>query len=171
MSDTINKSICLRVEKIPRPKDSARSVYIFKCALDGCETEIRVRSDALKNHSYLCASHSHRKRPFESIYNRLSTDWRKIEVELTYDEFLEFTKIKNCHYCNDSIPWVEYATIRGKYTSSAYFLDRKDAKLCYTKNNLVVCCTDCNFLKGARFTYDEFMLLAPMLRKIREARI
>ena len=33
------------------------------------------------------------------LYNILRKDYRNLEIALTYEEFLEFTKIKECHYC------------------------------------------------------------------------
>jgi hypothetical protein len=169
MSDTINKSVCIRVEKVARPNDSDRSVYIFKCASEDCDSEIRIRSDALKTHSYHCSAHSHRKRPFESIYHSLRNDWRKLPNTLTYEDYLEFTKVSNCTYCKCIIPWNPYSTIKGNYGSRAHFLDRKDSKLGYSVSNCVVCCTICNKIKGNHLTHDEMLVAMEAVLKLRNA--
>ena len=141
----------------------------MKCKQDGCEVLVRIRSDQPK-HSGFCISHSHIKRPFESIYNRLFNDWRKIKVTLTYEEFLEFTKVKNCHYCKTLILWRPYSREKGKHISSAYFLDRKSPQKPYSKENCVVCCTECNFIKGSRFNYEEFLIVGIAIQTVRQIR-
>src|ERR1700727_197576 len=117
----------IRIEKQPRKCGGPRTVYVFVCNVLDCKREIKCRSGIdLLQHSEKCSTHSHIKRPFESIYNCLLRDHRKIKVELTYEEFLQFTNIGICHYCHSKIKRNEYATVAGKYISRAYFLDRKD---------------------------------------------
>jgi hypothetical protein len=89
-------------------------------------------------------------------------------VTLTYDEYIQFTKIKNCHYCNNSIPWRPYNS--GNKKAQAYFLDRKDNDGPYSKENCVVCCTRCNRMRSNKFTYEEFILFKPILISIMEKR-
>ena len=60
-----------------------------------------------------------------------------------------------------------YGTLNGKFISHARFLDRKDNTQGYLKDNCVVCCTSCNKLRSNKFTYKEFLLLAPILKQIR----
>jgi 5-methylcytosine-specific restriction endonuclease McrA len=166
----LDKRFALRTEIESRKHGGSRSTYIFKCSKAGCEQELRVRCDYLSTHSSLCSTHAHVKRPFESIWNGLKRDIRGHKVALTYEEFVEFTKITNCHYCGASIPWQPYGVVRGKFTSRAYFLDRKDNDKGYSKENCVVCCTQCNSIKSNRFTYDEFLKLAPSLSEIQRLR-
>jgi hypothetical protein len=156
--------------KQDRPNAGPRYTYVFICSYPGCVDYVRVRSDALKTHSGRCSSHSHVKRPFESIYNGLHKDWRKIKVELTYEQFLKFTKIMYCHYCGDRIPWRPFATVKGFFHSAAYFLDRKDNKKSYSTSNCVVCCSECNRIKGNRFSYKEFLIVGKALYEIRYKR-
>jgi 5-methylcytosine-specific restriction endonuclease McrA len=61
-----------------------------------------------------------------------------------------------CHYCGGSLNCTGHA------------LDRKDNSRKHTHDNVVPCCWSCNQVKGSRFTYEQMMLLAPSLRKIRE---
>jgi hypothetical protein len=161
------KEQALRVEKQHRKKYGPRNTYIFKCRHSTCTEEIRARADGLKKHKGFCQQHSQQKRPFESIYMGLFHDHRKTKVELTYDEYLEFTKISYCHYCGNDIPWVPYGVVNGKYTSRAYFLDRKDHSIGYTKDNCVVCCTFCNRLRSNDFTYKQFLQIGFLLQKFR----
>src|ERR1019366_1681931 len=46
------------------------------------------------------------KRPFESLYNRLVTHNVGVQVNLSYKEYLEFTKITAFHYCGGHVGWV-----------------------------------------------------------------
>ena len=108
----------------------------------------------------MCQVHAQRKRPFESIYNGIKNDWRGTEVDLTYEEYLEFTKITNCHYCNSPIPWKAYGP-------RAYYLDRKDNDERYSKVNCVVCCTEGNIAKGNRYTYDEWKAAMKAVLEVR----
>ena len=132
------------------------NIYYFKC-LD-CERLIKSKPNYLLKHSGKCMSCSHRKQPFEHIFKRFcnTSNQEKHENKLSYDQFLKFTKIDECHYCMQSIPWMEYAYHNNKYTRAGYFLDRKDNKLGYSIENCVVCCTRCNFAKGNRFSYEEW---------------
>ena len=43
----------------------------------------------------------HFKYPYKKIYNKVlkCAKDKKLDVDLTYEEFVDFTKIKNCHYC------------------------------------------------------------------------
>jgi hypothetical protein len=159
----------IRTEKTKRKDGHIRTTYVFKC--QRCSKLMRVRQDALNSRNGLCISCVHQKRPFESIYNGLFNDHRKLPVDLSYEEFVEFTKINECHYCGDAIPWNLYSIANGRFVSRAYFLDRKDLNAGYSKENCVVCCTRCNRIRCNFFTYQEFTLLVPILRQIRLSRL
>lgn len=107
-----------------------------------------------------------RIRPFEAIYNRLKRNAKRDnhKITLTYKEFLAFTEVKTCHYCGVLLDWHKYGG------SAKYNLDRKNNDKGYTKANCVACCNLCNWTKGSRFTYEEFMLLCPIIRRILEDR-
>jgi hypothetical protein len=149
MSDSL-----IRVEYNSKP---SKTIRVYKCAAPGCATEVRIRDDN-KSHSGMCQTHSHQKRPYESIYKCFLNDWRKLGNTITYEEFLDFTKVPNCCYCSCLIPWIPYSTVGGEYTSRAYFLDRKDNSLGYSKENCVVCCTSCNMIKRDLLTHDEMLV-------------
>lgn len=93
------------------------------------------------------------------------------KFELTFDQFLEFVKVTNCHYCGRGIEWPERAfkkLSKRRYSHSrrAYYLDRKDNSKGYEFDNCVVCCTVCNAVKGATLTFDEMLLLRDGLARI-----
>lgn len=157
LSKMLKKEDALLVECFPRINGSTRKVYVFKCKELSCNEKVRCRSDSLLRYSGYCKSHVQKKRPFESIYMGLYNDHRKIPVDLTYEDFLSFTKITKCYYCLSNIPWQEYAFVEGKYTSRAYFLDRKVNSLPYSKQNCVVCCTHCNKMKS-NLDHDDFIV-------------
>ena len=166
----LDRKLAFEVEAERREKYGPRYSYLFKCSYEGCTETIRVRGDSLKSASGMCIVHSHVKRPFESVYQRLHTDRRRIQVDLTYEQFLEFTKTKACVYCGDFIAWVPFATVKGKFLSFAYYLDRKDHADSYSEKNCVVCCTACNRMRSNKFTYEEFLKIGAVLREIRELR-
>lgn len=120
----IDKAKAISVEKQYRIKYGPRLVYLFKCLNPDCDVVVRVRQGALKDATGMCQRHAHVKRPFESIYESLFHDHRKTPVELTYEEFLEFSVITTCHYCGELLPRPAYATVNGAYSSRAHFLDR-----------------------------------------------
>jgi len=95
--------------------------------------------------------------PFRSLYNFLLNSQKhrtkNIIVDLTFDEFLELTKISNCHYCGELVKWEPYRKVGA---TCAYNLDRKNNKIGYTKENCVVCCKGCNMLKSY-FDDNEFL--------------
>lgn len=89
-------------------------------------------------------------------------------IILTFEEFLEFVKITQCHYCEKIISWPTKAFTRisnrqYKRNSTAYYLDRKNSDIGYTKENCVVCCSTCNAIKGNTLNYEDMMILKPSL--------
>lgn len=93
------------------------------------------------------ANARHYKKPYKRLYTKLlySAKKKEIEVSLSYEDFLLFTEEERCYYCNSKVSWVSH----GKEAKS-YNLDRKNNSIGYTKNNCVVCCKSCNFLKSNR---------------------
>src|SRR5208337_1290466 len=107
-----------------------------------------------------------RKRPYESLYNGFVASCKR-EVKISYEEFLTFTQTENCHYCNGTIAWAEFAPgLHG--TRSAYYLDRKDNALGYMVTNVVVCCTRCNKIKSNQLTYEEMVKVGKTLHSLRK---
>ena len=46
-------------------------------------------------------------KPFQSLFKRLLWTCKKegVGITLTFDDFLEFTKLTKCHYCGDTLIW------------------------------------------------------------------
>lgn len=105
-------------------------------------------------------------RPYESSYKLLISDnakrKAKFPVDLTYEEFVEFTKIKQCYYCHEEITWHEYRHKMNK--NFGYNLDRLDSTKGYSKDNCVVCCSICNWMKW-KLNYSIFIEKAVRIAK------
>jgi hypothetical protein len=116
-------------------------------------------------HEYI-HGHNKRKRPFEAVYNSfIHTSERDGKPNtLTYEEFVAFANIPECHYCGAEIVWRMYTYFRGKH-QLRYNLDRKDNAVGYTKENCVVCCKRCNQAKLNHFTYDEWVKIGNVIKE------
>jgi hypothetical protein len=138
-----------------------------------CETCLKIfplRFDAVSKHKGVCQVCQNRKRPFESIYNKMMAS-RKIGGSMTYEEYVEFTKIPNCHYCDSELEWQRYR-FEWNYKEQTktkdfnkYNIDRKDPLGKYDKDNCVVCCSRCNYGKLDMFSYEEWYGMTEFLRK------
>jgi len=106
-----------------------------------------------------------RLKPFEHMFRRFlkNCEKRGYSNSLTYEDFVKFSNTKICHYCDEPICWEAH----GQRSGSQYHLDRKDNAVDYTINNCVVCCKRCNYLKGAKFTYDEWKAMAKAYYEVR----
>jgi 5-methylcytosine-specific restriction endonuclease McrA len=112
------------------------------------------------------------REPFRWLYTKLKITARtnQIPIDLTFDEFLSFTKITQCTYCERQINWPSHGPqklIENKEIRRAYYLDRKDNKRGYNLDNLCVCCSFCNMIKKDWLTYEEMLLLGKGLKEIR----
>lgn len=141
-----------------------RTIWVFPC--NSCGKEMRKQKSALTTHKGKCNSCTKRlNHPYQSTYNGMlrsikSTNKRfnrELPVELTFEDFLEYTELKTCHYCSGEVVWREYRP-------GPYNLDRKDNNLGYHKGNLVVCCFECNHKKNRFYSYDEFVLISELLK-------
>jgi hypothetical protein len=101
----------------------------------------------------------HRLPEGEASFNQLlrsykiSAEKRKLSFEISDDKFKELTKT-NCHYCNKEPSNLMYLKVKnGNYMYNG--VDRKDPKIGYTEDNVVSCCSNCNFGKQS-LTYTEF---------------
>jgi hypothetical protein len=108
---------------------------------------------------------SRRKRPYEWRYNA-AVNRARHPFLITYEEFFEFTKIQECHYCGERIEWGEPF---GKQRPSGLNLDRKDNSLPYVGNNLVVACRRCNYGKNNFFSYEEWKQIGNLIRSWKKA--
>jgi hypothetical protein len=152
--------------------EGSSSTWICRC---DCGNEITVKSatNLRTGNTTSCgcsrskAKPWKRKRAFEALYNRLKTiaGYRGTPVELTYEEFLEFTDIHACTYCGNPVKWNPHCLTKGAATN----LDRKNSAGGYSEDNVVVCCIDCNRMKNKWFTHDEFVVVMKALTDYRRS--
>ena len=124
----------------------------------GCRTTARAR---IKNS----------KQPYEWLYNTLKGRCRRLNREcgLSFEQFVKFTGIEYCHYCERSVVWSEHKSPSRGYSAGCN-LDRKDSAIGYTQDNCVVCCAVCNWVKSDEFSYEEMVELGKTIKAIREKR-
>jgi hypothetical protein len=126
----------------------------------------------------MCQGKNKRCRPYESLFHysrqraRSITNHRKFGRKwyISYAQFLEFTRIKHCHYCGAGDLWpLPFGpnNEKGEYRFRSN-LDRKNNALEYTKDNCVVCCPTCNFTKCNLLTYEEMVAVGDIRRKNRD---
>jgi hypothetical protein len=143
----------IRVDRYVRKNKTTNLVYIFKCKFELCNKEVKIRRYEFLRASGYCPSHAQYQEPYMWLYNRLkSSNKSRTHVDLSYEEFLSFTKIIECHYCGDPINWPMFTNP----LVGGYNLDRKDPKKGYSIDNCVVSCITCNASKHTK-TYDEFL--------------
>jgi len=129
-----------------------------------CGTEREVHGGNLMHGGSLgcgCTKERRRLRPYEALYRTIQRENEDKLVELTYEEFLDFTKIKQCHYCEAPVEWTEFHLVRN---GSRYNLDRKDNSIGYSKENCVVCCKRCNRIKSDHLTYEQMLQIGALIR-------
>jgi 5-methylcytosine-specific restriction endonuclease McrA len=164
------------MELRPQGKQN-KTMCLYRCA--GCGKDLWIDPSKLPTHGGFCRSccsrdgiqailprkRGLRKRPFEWLLNRLRhiSSKRGLTVMLTYEEFLEFTQIAECHYCGSTILWTDHNQGRGNARTN---LDRKNNALGYSKENCVVACIVCNRIKNNYLSYEDMMELSPVLRRI-----
>jgi 5-methylcytosine-specific restriction endonuclease McrA len=126
------------------------------------ETKVRTGSNVKKSkHIQGChCGFSNRSRPYEALYNTIANlaKRRHLEVSLSYEEYLEFTKTEECHYCGEILLWKAFGKMNG------HKLDRKDNSLGYSLENCVVCCPRCNRAKSNHFTYEEWVQIGALIK-------
>lgn len=159
--------ILIKEEALRNYKYKNNRVYIFECI--ECKAELKVQQQYIPKHSGLCVKCAQFDKPFKACYSSLikSGKTRSRKVDITYDQFLKFTEINNCHYCNNHIEWYPHTTkdkVKSKEARS-YKLDRKDNNSGYTVENCVVCCKKCNEAKGNRYTYEEWYGMTEYFRR------
>jgi hypothetical protein len=142
-------------------------IYYFDCK--ECGVEINSQHQYLKNHSGLCRSCTQKGPDLFPAYNNLVNNRHAIHVpvELTYEEFILLASDPKCHYCDKELC---RTSSKSKPNYRAYMLDRKDNSKSYSFENCVPCCWSCNQIKGSRFSYEEFLKIAVVIRDINQSR-
>jgi hypothetical protein len=158
-----------------------RVLYEFKCAQ--CGASIWKRTGQFQTSTGLCRKCACARpnvrlqlRPHEWRFNSMvrGADARKISVAMTYDEYISFVSVRECHYCQGQIDWTPYKRHSTDHRTWGCNLDRKDNTKGYQVENCVVCCGFCNRIKNNHLSYEEMLCLRVALRAIvakREGRI
>ena len=86
--------------------------------------------------------------------------------KITKDDFIKWYTFqeKKCVYCG-----IEEARIEKDFmcwSGTRLQIDRKDNKKGYEKNNIVLACPVCNFIKGNYFTFKEMLEIGKVVRKV-----
>lgn len=141
---------------------------VLKCANPICNREIKIPPNRLDNPKFtgLCRPCSQGSLgPFNMPYQRLvrNAGQRGLPITIQYTDYVEFTKTPSCFYCGIAIPWNPERQL-------SYFLDRKDGERGYDKDNVVVCCSTCNYIRGAHLSFEEMLILVPSLRLLAQHR-
>lgn len=158
-----------RVKAVEIKKSKSGSTYktfTFEC---NCGNDIKAQYSQLKTHSGKCRKCTQKIRPYEHIFNELSKSCKKNNknITLTYDDFINIIKELKCHYCDVELVFNKHTRDENsKYVSRAYQLDRKNNNSGYTLDNVVTCCWNCNRIKSNIYSYEEFILLGPILKRI-----
>lgn len=155
----------LTVLKEDGRNSSGNVAWLCKCS---CGRKKRVGGSHLLRDTKSCG-HLIYKEPYRWLYNYMK--WiakrKKVPVDLTYEEFITFTKIDKCHYCGDKIVWNPHSNNRK--TLFRYNLDRISNEDGYSVKNCVVACPTCNRLKGKK-TIEQFIEMCNKCKKILEHR-
>lgn len=112
-----------------------------------------------------------RLRPHEWAFNKIKRKAKEhgYSVILSYEEFVMFTSISKCHYCDSPIVWMPFSKTH-EYGHTGYNLDRKNNSLGYTKDNCVVCCPACNRIKGRDLSYELMLKIGDLIEQDRSTR-
>ena len=138
-------------------------VWLCRCE---CGVEKGIAGNSLRTGRQRSCGCSKYIRPYESLYNyclfHAAREHPELDHTLTYEEFLTFVNDLSCHCCESAVEFVA-RNINGK-RAIRYNLDRKDNGRGYCADNLVVCCKRCNYTKGDRFTYEQFVQIGKVIR-------
>jgi len=94
---------------------------------------------------------------FNALYNSYRIRGKEVGgFDLTKEEFRSLTS-SNCFYCG-CVPKTSIQPFRANGAYIFNGLDRVDSTVGYTKDNVVPCCTRCNFAKH-RLTQTDFYKL------------
>lgn len=72
--------------------------------------------------------------------------------------YVQLIEDGKCHYCD------------GPLNPTSHALDCKNSKIGHRCFNVVPCCRSCNWIKMKSMSYEEMMLLSPVLKQIQAER-
>ncbi len=163
------------IERGANREDAGNARWVCKCLNCG-NIALRIGTLLRKKHDEFCRScrtilsnKSRMKPEWKCLYRALMKTAKKKnhDILLTLEDFVEFTTIDKCHYCDIDIVW--HSHIHAKGAKTRYNLDRKDNTKGYSKDNCVVCCKDCNMLKSNKISYSTMLKFGKILKEERES--
>lgn len=111
-----------------------------------------LRNELVAERSALEPGEALKNRVIESYFNNAKNKGHA--CNLSKDDF-NLLLASKCHYCGESPSRIKrHNALRGEFAYNG--IDRKDNSIGYTTNNVVTCCTQCNFRKSST-NYNEFV--------------
>lgn len=135
------------IKRVVKPNKSANTYWLCRCS---CGTEKVILGTSLRSGSTKSCGCINKAIPIKAFmlqYQRNAFK-RKIEWELTLDEFANITSMP-CHYCGQPADHKYY----GGYIGNG--VDRKTTDDSYNVHNCVPCCEICNRAKSD-MSFDDF---------------
>lgn len=150
----------LKVLKYVGKTENRKSIWLCQCT---CGNKKNIKAYNLRCGDSKSCGCNHYLRIYEALYNLFKSKAVRAghKVHLSYKDFCAFTKVGFCAYCGKEISWCK-RNPRGKNQRTN--LDRKDNSQGYSKENCVVCCKECNLIKGARFTYKQMKQIGALIK-------
>ena len=157
----------LVMDRIPIDARGSDPNQVWRCRCE-CGTEKHLSMTELRRRGgcFYCAKKGPAPtlRPYEAVYklakhvitNRVSRT-RQHDFTISYEEFVAICETGKCHYCHTPLAWAK-STKHGK-ANYAYRMDRKNNSLGYVSGNVVGCCTRCNYAKGDRYSYEQWLAM------------
>lgn len=159
---TFNKLTVIRKMGIVK----SRTHYLCKCI---CGTEVNVACSKLKNgHTKSCGclrneldqGKGSRKPEGEASRNRVISNYKSnalskgLEMSLSGKQMIELFS-NNCHYCGISPSTLSHPNkCNGPFLYNG--IDRLNNDKAYTIDNVVTCCSECNYKKSSQ-SYIDFV--------------
>ncbi|KKK81932.1 hypothetical protein LCGC14_2808480, partial [marine sediment metagenome] len=94
---------------------------------------------------------------YYTIKRRAGQVGKSFEIEMQVFCDWYDNKPKLCYYCNTEL-------LPNGLKPNSVTIDRKDNKIGYLLDNICLCCTQCNTIKGSWFTSDQMLQLAGYFR-------
>lgn len=154
------KLLVLKLVKVPGRRSWNCLCDCGRHTTECARTLTRKDSNALRACSSCRSSASKKRKPSKDVLlNRLywlyvnSAKHRGIKFDLEYDDVLVVIQLP-CHYCG-RIGVRQYSK-KGVGVIDVNGMDRKDSSVGYTKNNILPCCSTCNYMKH-KLSYIDFL--------------
>jgi hypothetical protein len=99
------------------------------------------------------------KTKLESRYNKAksTSKQRKIDFNLTFEEYESLIKSATCHYCKSDLS-----------NMVGHGLDRVNSEVGYNIDNVLPCCNTCNKARNTFFTVKEWEVAIKAILNLRE---